>query len=266
MDESIFKYLSGLLDADGTVSFDFKNESRNNGHANLGLKVGIATSDVVDRHGFVENLPKRLGHGYTSRHGDERQYVYWVLTSRRDLEMVVPRLLKHMCVKAKHLQRMFEKWREKRGTVLTPEECVELRAWSKQSRHDAGPLKPKNHPSWAWVSGYLDGNGHYMFSLCNGGRQRSLRISACCHRGDAAVLDFLCKAFGGRIKKVKQSENAMIWDRNLGPSEKSFALHFLAKVVRFSQFKKHRIEQMIAYHRTYHQRLSERTSTDEATV
>jgi hypothetical protein len=269
VNETIFKYLAGLIDSDGTISFDFRNETRNEGWANLGLKVGIAASDAVDKHGFVESIPKLIGHGYTSRHGDKNQYVYWFVTSGRDLEMLVPRLLKHMCVKAKHLQRMFEVWREKRGTVLSPEECAALRTWSKQSRYDAGPLKPKNHPSWAWCAGYLDGNGHYMFSLANKGaakETRSMRVSACCHKGDVGVLEFLQKAFGGKIRTHPATENAMLWDRNIGLSQKSFALAFLAKVVRFSQFKRHRIEQIIAFHHGHHQRLSDQTATAEAIV
>lgn len=269
MDETIFKYLAGLIDSDGTISFDFKNAIRNGGQANLGLKVGIAASDAVDRHGFIEQLPQRIGHGYTSRHGGKNQYIYWMVSSRRDLEMLVPRLLKHMCVKAKHLQRMFDMWKEKRGTSLSPEECEALRTWSKQSRYDAGPLKPKNHPTWAWVAGYLDGNGHYMFSLANRGaakETRSMRVSACCHRGDAAVLEFLHKAFGGKIRTHPATENAMYWDRNIGLSQKSFALTFLGKVVRFSQFKRHRIEQIIAFHHGHQQRLSDQTPTGEAIV
>lgn len=269
MDETIFKYLAGLLDSDGLVSFDFRNEIRNEGWANLGLKVAIDASDAVDKHGFVEGLPERIGFGCVRRHGDKKQYVRWCISSRRDLEMFVPRVLKHMCVKARHLQRMFEMWREKRGVVLSPEDCEELRAWSKQSRYDAGPLKPKNHPSWAWVAGYLDGNGHYMFSLANKGaakETRSMRVSACCHKGDVGVLEFLHKAFGGKIRTHPATDNAMLWDRNIGLSQKSFALEFLGKIVRFSQFKRHRIEQIIAFHHAHQQRLSDQTPAGEAIV
>lgn len=267
LNESLCKYLAGLVDSDGTISFDFRNENRNEGRANLGLKVGIASSDAVDKLHFIEGLPQKIGHGCAFRHGNERRYVYWVLNSRRDLEMVAPRLVKHMCVKAKHLQRMLDKWREKRGTMLSPDECAALRAWSKESRLDAGPLKPKNHLTWAWVSGYLDGNGHYMFSLANKGaakETRSMRISATCHRGDAEVLELFKKCFGGRIRVHNLTENAMTWDRNLGLKDRSFALHFLRKVHRFSQFKRHRIEQILAFH--HQQRLTDQTSTEEETV
>ena len=269
MNESFFKHLAGLMDSDGTISFDFRNESRDKGNATIGLKVGISASDAVDKHGFIASLPELTGFGYASRHGDKKQYVYWIVTSRRDLEMVVPRLLKHMCVKAKHLSRMFEKWKELRGKSLSKSECEELREFSKQSRYDAGPLKPKNHPTFAWVAGYLDGNGHYMFALSNkdaksGKETRSMRVSACCHKGDADVLEFLRKAFGGQIRIHPASENALLWDRNLGISQSSFALEFLGKMARFSKFKRHRIEQMIAFHRQ--QRLSEPRLAGQATV
>ena len=36
-----------------------------------------------------------------------------------------------------------------------------LKVESKKSRSNAGPIKDKKHPTWAWVSGYLDGDGHY---------------------------------------------------------------------------------------------------------
>ena len=260
MNESSVKFLAGLMDSDGTIAFDFRNEARDNGNATLGLKVGISASDAVDRHGFIESLPALTGYGYTSRHGDKKQYIYWIVCSRRDLEMLVPRLLKHMCVKAKHLKRMFEKWKELRGKSLSSVECQELREFSKQSRYDAGPLKPKNHPTYAWCAGYLDGNGHYMFALANKGAKsgketRSMRVSACCHKGDAEVLEFLLKAFGGQIRVHPSTDNALIWDRNLGLSQRSFALEFLGKMARFSKLKRHRIEQMIAFLRQ--QRLSE---------
>lgn len=269
--ETLLKYLSGLIDSDGTVAFDFRNRNRNDGWSNLALVVGIASSDEVDKHRFVESLPTLTGHGTTSRNGDKNQYVYWKVTSRRDLEMLVPRLVKHMVVKGRHLQRMFDKWRELRGQQISEEQREELLKFSKDSRCDSGPVKAKNHPSWAWVAGYTDGNGHFQFSLVNGGRKtkdgretRSMRVDACCHVGDAAVLEFLQKAFGGEIRTHPATENAMIWHRNLGVSQRSFALAFLGKLVNHSRFKKHRIEQMIAFHRQ--QRPSEKTPEGDATV
>jgi hypothetical protein len=93
-----------------------------------------------------------------------------------------------------------------------------------------------------------------------------MRVSACCHKGDVGVLEFLHKAFGGKIRTHPATDNAMLWDRNIGLSQKSFALEFLGKIVRFSQFKRHRIEQIIAFHHAHQQRLSDQTPAGEAIV
>lgn len=238
------------MDSDGCISFNFRNES-GPGNTTLTLRIIIASSDDVDRRGFFESLPKVTGFGTSCRHGDKLQYINWVVTSRRDIEMLVPRLLKHMCVKAKHLQRMFEKWKEVRGKPLTPEECEDLRMFSKESRYDSGPLKPKNHPSWAWTAGYLDGNGSFGLYRRSKGCYR-VRVSASSHVGDIGALEFLKKAFGGTI--TSPGENFRVWTRNLGKRDSSFALRFLPKIVQHSRLKKHKIEMMINFH--HQQRLT----------
>lgn len=176
--------------------------------------------------------------------------------------MLVPRITKHMCVKAKHLQRMFEKWREIRGVALSSAQCDELKSFSKASRADSGPLKPKNHPSFAWMSGYIDGNGCYYSKFRvrkNGNNSQVMNLEVVCHGNDAAILAFMQKAFGGAISPAGNGANAMRWRRNLGVKDRSFALGFLPKLVSHSRLKKHKIEQMIAFHHSQPQRLSERT-------
>jgi len=261
MNEELVKYLSGLLDADGSISFNFNNPNKDKSAYTLSLRVGLASSDAVDTHGFVESLPGLTGFGSVARHGSRDQFTAWVVTSKGNLEMLVPRLAKHMVAKGAHLQRMFDKWRERRGTLLPVAECDELREFSKGSRYAGGPIKPKNHPSWAWLAGYLDGNGCYRSSKCKSGfynGQQCYRwqasVQAACHLGDVGVLAFIQKAHGGYVKKHSRSGNCMIWERSLGKKDSSFALSFLAELVGHSRLKKHKIEQLIAFHRQ--QRLS----------
>lgn len=256
MNETTIKYLSGLIDSDGNVGFRFRQtvQNRDKSRYYLELAVNIASSDAVDRHGFMGSLPSLTGFGRVSRSGDKNQYLYWTISSKRDLEMMVPRLLKHMVVKARHLERMFQTWKDTRGVTLSKEECDELKDFSKKSRLDSGPLKPKNHPSWCWVAGYLDGNG--CFSMRRGKNYTQVRVRASCHTNDAAVLEFLKKAFGGGIGVDSKSGNCSTWTRNLGVSDRSFALQFLGKLVRHSRFKRHKIEQTIAFHHGHLQRLS----------
>jgi len=271
MNESTVKYLAGLIDSDGSISFNFNNPNKDKSAYTLSLKVSIASSNAVDFHGFIASLPGLTGFGSVDRHGDKRQFTRWTVTSRSDLEMLAPRLVKHMFTKAKHLQRMLEKWREMRGRLISVDECNALREFSRASRCDTGPLKPKNFPSWGWLSGYLDGNGCFRSSRCKSGTYKGKQmyrqqcsVQAACHIGDVLVLEFIQRAHGGYIKKHSKSDNCMVWERNLGKSDRSFALSFLPRLVRHSKIKKHKIEQLIAFH--HQQRLNEQTSTDEAIV
>ena len=263
MNESLVKYLAGLLDADGSLSFSFKHDQNRVGRFFVGLSLRLTASDQIDHAGFVESLPKLTGMGTTSRYGDKHQFVVWQINKRADLEMLLPRLVKHMVIKAKHWQWIFEVWREARteGKTCSVQERVALSAASKESRRlRTGPLKPKNHPTWAWLAGYLDGDGWYTY---RSGRYKNFRgkeyqqwsisVGAVAHVNDIGVLEFIQKAFGGNIRDHTQSKNVKCWHRSLGYQNRSFALRFLPNLAKHSQLKRHKIDAIIHHHR---QRLS----------
>lgn len=236
--ESEIKYLAGLMDADGWISFSFvKNR--------VYLSVAICQSVVYDKNGYLDSLGQRAGRT-TVRKTTHRDVKTWHVRDERDLNILVPRLVKHMVIKGKHLQRMFDKYKSLRGTVCTDEELEELKTFSIESRKDAGPLKAKTHPTWAWVAGYLDGDGHYNFSK----KRETARIEVCAHESDIVSLEFLQKAFGGTIKKMtgKDAGSNFRWFKNLGKRDKKFAQSFLKKVHKHSRFKKWKIEQILAFH------------------
>ncbi len=90
-----------------------------------------------------------------------------------------------------------------------------------------------------------------------------MRVSVTAHITDIIALEFLQEAFGGTIRKNSRTDNVRVWWRGLGPANASFALRFLPKLVKHSRLKKHKIEQMIHFHK---QRLSVSAPTGEATV
>jgi hypothetical protein len=260
--ESLVKYLAGLLDADGSLSFSFKHDQNREGRYFIGLVLRLTASDAVDQNGYVESLPEITGMGTISRYGRKRQFVAWSVSKRSDLEKLVPRLTKHMVVKAKHWQWMFDVWREihSKSKTCTLDERETLTEAAKKSRLMAGPLKPKKHPAWAWVAGYLDGDGWYTY---RSGKYKSYRrreyqqwsmsVGACAHVNDIYVLKFLQKAFGGIVKGQGQSDDVKIWYRSLGYQSRSFALLFLPNLAKHSRLKRHKIDAIIDHHR---QRLS----------
>jgi len=251
MNESVVKYLAGLLDADGSLSFE--SHRGYDDRVRISLKLHLVASDTIDTQGFVASLPALTGFGNVNRYND--RYVQWFVGHRADLEMLLPRLIKHMVVKAQHWQWLLDYWRgyrsQDRGQKsLSEVEWQALQAASRESRKKVGPIKPKNHPTWAWLAGFLDGDGCFSFRTS---RNNNMRLSVSAHVIDLSVLEFLQTAFGGTIKPNSHKPNVMVWWRGLGPSHTSFVLRFLPQLVKHSRFKKHKIEQMIHFHR---QRLS----------
>ena len=165
MNESLVKYLAGLLDADGCLSFS--NHTGYDGKVRVGLKLGLVAADAIDHHRFVASLPGLTGIGNT--HRTYGRYTSWTVCNRADLEMLLPRLIKHMVVKAKHWQWLLDFWRgwrsqDKGQKCMSVEEWKVLQRTAQESRRTrVGPIKPKNYPTWAWLAGYLDGDGCYSF-------------------------------------------------------------------------------------------------------
>lgn len=254
MNESLVKYLAGLLDADGSASFNFKRDIRYPDKLYVLLRISLASSDAVDRHGFVDSLPELTKMGGTSRYGKSRQFVTWTVAKQADVEMLLPRLVKYMVIKAQHWQWMLETWRAHRGRVISDEERAVLEASSKASRRTRlGPLRPKNHPTWAWLAGYLDGDGYYTCSWLKNKNCWTMRIGAVAHKNDKHVLEFIQRSHGGLIVEHGQSKDCLNWYRSMMLSHRSFALSFLPNVAKHSRLKRYKIDQMIHVHQ---QRLS----------
>lgn len=260
MNESLIKYLAGLLDADGSLSFAFKADTNREGQFFVGLVLSLASSDAVDTNGFIDSLPEVTGMGGVFRYGAENQFKSWKVSKRADLEMLLPRLIKHMVIKARHWQWLLEQWREFRvgygDRNCDATKRTELSNLSKVSRNErVGPLKPKNHPTWAWLAGYLDGDGCYSYRsyTVNDYNQWSIYVSAVAHIYDISVLEFLQRSFGGSIVDQGQSDNVKVWRRSLGYQHRSFAESFLPNLSKHSRLKRQKIDAILSHHR---QRLS----------
>lgn len=205
----------------------------------------------IDQQGFVPSLPDVTGMGSVMKQ-TEVHYM-WRVCKKSQLEMLLPRLIKHQYIKAQHWQWMLDTWRDIRSRpygekwISTQEKDALAQASIESRKHRVGPIKPKNYPSWAWVSGYLDGDGYY--SHRNPKKKRyGMRVGACAHVTDISVLEFLQKTFGGKITQHSQSKYVFEWERSLSNANRSFALRFLPKVAKHSRLKRHKIDLMIHHH------------------
>ena len=258
MTETQIKYLAGLLDADGSLSFKFCKA--NSGKTYVYLILALTASEKIDRHGYVQSLEKYAGSVCKVTYEKETYTDAWKwnVQSRSDLNKLLPRLLKHMVIKGKHWNNLYEKFTEYKGIDVTGRVEV-LKQFSTESRIDTGPVKAKKHPTWAWVAGYLDGDGCYTLS-----KQKTLHVGCIAHVNDVVGLELLSKAFGGTIYEPRD-DNSVLWRRGLGKSHRDFAIPFLRKVHKHSQLKRWKIEQLLAFH-NQPQRLNKSSATAEVIV
>lgn len=249
MQEDLVKYLAGLCDADSSLSFRFS--SSKNGHRLL-LILQLTAAESIDKNGsFVKSLPELTGVG--TLHSRKRQnwskVNIWQVNSKNDFEVLLPRLLNHMVIKATHWQNLYEVYKKQTGTDLNKAQVKKLKTLSINSRKNIGPLRSKHYPDWAWLAGYLDGDGSFMFKKHPSGYGTKLQISAVAHIKDRIALDLLYKTFEGQLYETKN--NTVEWKRNLGITEQKFALHFLGKLVNHLQLKKNKVEQMLTFLNEY---------------
>lgn len=254
MNETDIKYLAGLLDADGSFFYNFSY-----GHAYLTLSLDLSTG--VDRDcEYTEWLSKQLGVTYykTKRElNAEGVFSLKIIVSKRStIEMIVPRILKYLTIKGRHLNRLFNTWKEVSGKKLTDIEILELKQFCIESRKDVGPVKEKSWLPKAYVAGFIDGDGCYMMKKSSG----TYNVNTVSHQQDRVVADLLLKQYGG---KIYLQENWVRWRHPLGRTNKQFAIKFLRDMHKHSRLKQHKIEQFLHYHS---QRLNEKAPTGDVIV
>ena len=254
INESEIKYLAGLLDADGSL-----NITHNNGY--LGLVLNLELAESCDRDGFyIQSLAARVGNIYTRKREENwAQTNTWRVNKRSDLEQLLPRIIKHMVIKGLHWNNLLNLFREKQGDILSSNEYAVLQDFSDKSRKIAGGLHPKKHPTWAWATGYIEGDGWFL--IRDRVKQVEMHVGVVSHADDRVGIDLLQKAFGGVVKF--DNKGYVRWIKNLGPRDKSFVDRTLPKFIYHSRLKRHKMEQIVAIHS---QRLNEFTAKADVIV
>lgn len=254
MNETDIKYLAGLLDADGSFFFNFSDNR-------IYLTIALDLSTGIDKDcSYTEWLSQKLNVKYykTKRELNAKDVfsLKIIISKRATIEMLVPRILKYLVIKGKHLNNLFQKWKECSGKKFSSDEIIELKQFVTNSRKDVGPLKEKSWLPKAYVAGYIDGDGCYCMKKSSG----TYNVSTVSHIDDRIVTDLLYKQYGGRIH---YQENWIRWVHPLGRTNKQFAISFLQDMHKHSRLKLHKIENFLHYHS---QRLNEKTPTGDIIV
>lgn len=249
--ETEIKYLAGLLDADGYACLDF-----NKGYITFIL--GLELSESCDRDGrFIKSLSEKVGSlSSREREGWSKQNS-WTVKKRADVEKLLPRILKHMVIKAKHWNKLLDIFREYKANRISYETWLSLQETLKEREY--GPLKLKKHPTWAWACGYIEGDGWFLTR--DRGKYVEMHVGVVSHSDAQVGISLLHKAFGGIIKT--DNKGYIRWIKNLGVQDHSFVVRFLPKLIQHSQLKKHKMEKILSIHS---QRLNVSTPKGEVIV
>jgi len=255
------KYLAGLLDADGSMSFRFTKNPV--GKVYTGLELRLVASEKIDKGGvYIDYLRSIMGYKYhrVFKDGAASPQNWWRVTKRAELNKILPRLLKHMVIKGKHWNNLYQIYISLQGKHVSDIEINRLKKLSKDSRREAGPIKAKNFATKAWTSGVIDGDGYLQIR-----NNRRLSVVINLHPDDRVALELLQKTYGGYIRDIN-NHNIVRWERNLGPKDKNFAIPFLKSIHRYSKLKKWKIEQMLKILNNHSQRLTEKPPKGEVIV
>lgn len=267
--EQLNKFLAGFIDADGSFYMYFSKDRVGMYRSYCFTCIDQAAS-VDYNHSMMKALRSFYNVGsfrtYTQeeRHGKSLMYS-WLIASKDTLKLT-NLIKKHLLIKGTHLDNLLWLQEELRGVPLTKEQVEDLKPFIKCSRKNSKWIKQPKHPSWAWLAGYLAGDGHFR---CRIKRRvwdkrfdrftyhNQLSVSATSSTDDGFILDFIARHTGGKVGIYSGYTN---WTRGLGKSTEKSSLPFLRKLRKYMCLEKKYtiIEQMIKFHENNKsQRLSE---------
>jgi hypothetical protein len=262
--EGFYKWLAGLVDSDGCISFWYELNKKY-GYYILRMTLQVGSASVYDKdHKMLKYIQDTTQMGTfceDSRIKNGSVYKVWKVQKTSDINKIMPRLIKHMIIKAKYSDYIYQTFLKFSGKHLTIEEVENLRKEAKEKRKIACPIKDKNYASWAWMAGYLDGDGCYSVQYRKDRPNPIINIQVVCHHNDKVGIEYLQKSLGGKISSHKG--HLLRWRRSIGVESSTFAIKILRKFHKFSVLKKHKIECLLNFHS---QRLNEFTPMGEVIV
>jgi len=240
--EQLNKWVAGFLDADGSISLHIKKHSNGRYGVCLQLSISQINTDILvllQQHFKVGDVGKDSWH-----------------ISGKQSHKFIGLLRKHLLIKATHLDNLLWVVEELKGVSI--QDVEDIREYSKCSRlNSRWDHKPKHIP-YAWMAGYLDGDGHYRVRLnrvrrySNGSTAitNELKLFVGSAKWDSFILDKLKEDHGGTTRLRK--DGCYFWQLSLGKNSRSKALSLLRKLRKYSclPYKREAIDKMITFHTT----------------
>lgn len=250
--ESFNKYIAGLFDGDGTITYRCVKKEEN--RYTIGLKFEIIT-EHKNKHILYEIKEYfKVGTIY------ENKYVTYVVNDYNHILSIFNRIKKHLIIKGQHFQFLINyvgdlKKLHINKRNITKEELQKFRDTVKDSRKNTKALKHKDYVTLSWLAGFIDADGNvqhrFRDSFCKKANKQyrrtdfALRIELAYY--DYQALELIQKSFGGRLNITKR--NTANYTLSLGIRSNSKTRDLMKKLVSLLKVKhkRYNLEQILSF-------------------
>lgn len=234
--EVINKILAGYIDSDGHITLKVNSQYLNINVILSQAAINDPDFEVIRAfHKFYNlgNIQFRF-----SENDKESSRCDWKLGVKDSIKLF-NLIGKHLVVKGTLFRDLIEIYKSYVGIKISTEEYEIIKEKQRDLRKTTGPIKRKKHPSWAWLSGYIAGDGHLCCRLDRKRIKYDKKVDKYYNMtfnelyvdivsDIKSPLEFLQEHFKGSIYPCRGTH--FHWKRSLGKGNIDFSEEFLSKL------------------------------------
>lgn len=211
------KYLAGLIDSDGGITFTKVKQ---------GCKPGLILSiyQREDKASVLSDVQKTFGGTLVKRERTTERNpnpsLHWYVCASNAVALM-QRLDKFLVIK-----RDYFRWAIEICSKQLESSTSEFNKQRKEKRNTRSSMEP-NFPTRKWLAGYFDGDGTLSVSHVNADNTAILRFGITCHKNDCIGIDIIQKNFGGHRNETSVGKTCWQWTLYLSKSNCGAGMKFI---------------------------------------
>lgn len=246
-DVEFYKYLAGLVDADGNLYFDYRKSTSNKMYSICKISIAQKKSSLLF---FIKDKLNDIGSFYYNKVGGA--WIYQLIG--KDSFKLLENIGTFFVLKKDQAEYVLK---NKKNILPFNKEKIQ------NDRKEMSGLRfSHNMPtqfSYAWFSGFFDGDGYIGAQMGKNSKKPKIVMAISFDKKENFFGNYLIAHLGGQVRKMRNG--VMQWYLNVNSEN----LHILESMVKFSFNKRHEIEEVIGWIRKYPTHKKNIVSKDEST-